>query len=61
MTKEKVKQLNKYLSDLKSRLSSTTIPEKHKHRVESYKRYLNNEIATVTSQLEREKLEGQAK
>ena len=46
MTKEKLVSLNKYLSDLKSRLAEAqvSVPAKHKHRSQQYKELLQREI-----------------
>lgn len=59
MSKDKVNKLQKYADDIKSRLSSA-VPEKHKNHPDTYKRFLDNELKTVTSQLDRLKLEGDA-
>jgi len=41
--KEKIKKLNKYIGDLKSRLNSPT-PSKWAHAPEAYKAFLKREI-----------------
>lgn len=56
MTKEKMARQLKYLNLLMNRLSSPT-PEKHKDHPESFKQFLNREIATVKAGLDRAKLQ----
>jgi hypothetical protein len=58
--KETLKRLNRYLTYLNDRASSG-IPEKHKNRVASYKRFLDNEIAAVKAKIEALKLGDQGK
>jgi hypothetical protein len=52
-----LKRLTKYLDQVKSRLSDD-VPPKHKHRPESYKRYLENEKSTTEAKIDQLKLEG---
>ena len=42
-TSEKLKALEKYLTEVKTKLSSV-VPEKHKDRVTEYKSYLTSEV-----------------
>lgn len=57
MTKDKLIKLTKYQSEIKDKLSSTSVPEKHKGHPESYKGFLKNELRLVTNQIEAGKLE----
>lgn len=57
MTKEKVVSLNKYVQDIKNRLTSP-VPPKHSGHPDTYKRFLENELKSVISRLEAAKLEG---
>lgn len=58
MSKEKIQSLSKYSSELKSKLSDKTVPEKHKNRPVAYKRFLENELAAVTSKIDSLKMTG---
>lgn len=60
MTKEKLISLEKYLDDLKSKLTSP-VPEKHEASPATYKHFLNNEIRLTKSKIESAKLEGTTK
>lgn len=60
MTKEKLSKLTVYLSNMKDKLSAKT-PSKHEGHPDTYRRFLQNEIATVSKQLEEALLEGVAK
>jgi hypothetical protein len=55
MSKEKVANLTKYVSDLKNKSTSTT-PTKHKGRESSYKQFLEREISMASKKLEELKM-----
>lgn len=52
MTKlDKIKNLEKHLQNLKNR-QTMAIPEKHKNHIDTFKKFLHNEIETVTSKIQ---------
>lgn len=55
MSKEKLAKLIRYSEDLKNRLSSP-VPEKHVRHPETYKRFLEREIATTSAKIDDLKL-----
>ena len=59
LTKAHILRLNKYLDDLLNRRQSP-IPEKHSEHGQSYINYLDREIETTKSKLERLRLDAEA-
>ncbi len=57
ISKEKLNSLTKYKANLEERLKSP-VPEKHKDHPESFKRFLQNELSTVSKVLDEAKLLG---
>lgn len=57
MTKEKIKALTKYQTDLRAKLEQPT-PEKHKNHPEAYRLFLLNELEEVSAKLDKAKLVG---
>lgn len=58
MSKQKILNLTKYVSDMKNRLTAP-LPEKHKDHEKEYKQFLNNEVQMANGKLEALKLAGQ--
>lgn len=57
MSKEKLKNLTKYVSDMENKLASTVIPAKHVNNVDTYRQFLRNEIKSASAKLEVLKLD----
>lgn len=55
MSKEKVQKLQKYVDEMKSKLSGE-VPPKHQHAPESYRNFLTKEINMASKKLEALKL-----
>jgi hypothetical protein len=60
MSKEKLQSLTKYANDVKSKLSSALLPEKHKSRPVQYRQFLERELTTVNAKIEFIKASGTA-
>jgi hypothetical protein len=58
MNKDLLPKQVKYAESLKSRLSETTIPEKHKNRPVQYREFLERELKKVNRKIEDLKLSG---
>lgn len=56
MNKEQIPSLSKYVESLKSKLSDTDVPVKHKHRPEAYRDFLQRELKKASTKLEALKL-----
>lgn len=54
MNKELITRLVKYAEDIKGKLLSG-VPAKHLANPETYRRYLENELRLVTSNIDKEK------
>jgi len=52
MNKEKLISLVKYESDVKLKLASTVLPEKHKNRAKEYRQFLERELSMVSAKIE---------
>jgi hypothetical protein len=55
-SKDKVKSLSVYVEDLKNKLKSADVPERHKHRPDIYRDWLKREISAASTKLEDIKL-----
>jgi hypothetical protein len=51
VSKDKLNRLTKYAEHIKTRISSA-IPEKHKHRVDTYKKWLDSEFRRTMRKIE---------
>lgn len=57
MTSEKLQSLTRYVSDLRSKLTSPT-PEKWKHSPDSYKAFLERELKFTEKKINDAKISG---
>lgn len=60
MTSDKLQSLTKYVSDMKSKLSSPT-PDKWKHSPDSYRQFLEREIKFAEKKIDDSKMDVKAK